>query len=502
MATITLSGTSLNYGMGINAFGGLGSAFSNAKKTANGLHEALGSLRSKINTASPAGDVSTSETQAQKAQTRESEKNGSLSVAYDKLDTLISDVGDVDNKASEKIGEREDDFYKEYSYLKPECKKSWKEKFKEWCSDVVEWCKENWVAIVTAIAVVVVAVLLVVLTPLTAAFIACVAGIIGLVLLVADLVVAFCNDGKGIAELLKENGHPILAQMFTGFQWGCDLVQIVLPLGAAVKAIGKVGFKTFVKASWVATKKTAKESFEAVFRSGFKDGVKNAFKIAAKSLLFDWDDLKLYNKNMLDLTTAPLRGMEKDFTVGADELIPNSQKARDALEKYGLSSLKILENGDIDWGEMAIKSVDMDMGKIDLSLENIDNYLNGRSLSGVNGKTTEEQMSNFLRKNTYGQAFDNLKLDLGVDTKAAAEKGLQSLGKETFGLDSLPKVTPHDFFSTKQMIFVPTEIHSLVKHNGAIAVYKDSLKMIDFSFSSALKNIPWGRWAVGAAADN
>ena len=76
-----------------------------------------------------------------------------------------------------------------------------------------------------------------------------------------------------IAELLKENGHPILAQMFTGFQWGCDLVQIVLPLGAAVKAIGKVGFKTFVKASWVATKKTAKESFEAVFRSGFKDGV-------------------------------------------------------------------------------------------------------------------------------------------------------------------------------------------------------------------------------------
>ena len=107
MATITLSGTSLNYGMGINAFGGLGSAFSNAKKTANGLHEALGSLRSKINTASSAGDVSTSETKAQKAQTRESEKNGSLSVAYDKLDTLISDVGDVDNKASEKIGERE-----------------------------------------------------------------------------------------------------------------------------------------------------------------------------------------------------------------------------------------------------------------------------------------------------------------------------------------------------------------------------------------------------------
>ncbi len=186
MATITLSGTSLNYGMGINAFGGLGSAFSNAKKTANGLHEALGSLRSKINTASPAGDVSTSETQAQKAQTRESEKNGSLSVAYDKLDTLISDVGDVDNKASEKIGEREDDFYKEYSYLKPECKKSKKEKIKDWCAarindlkdgfsdlldavgdfigDVFEWCKEHWKELVIGLVFIVVGALITVFT--------------------------------------------------------------------------------------------------------------------------------------------------------------------------------------------------------------------------------------------------------------------------------------------------------------------------------------------------
>lgn len=139
----------------------------------------------------------------------------------------------------------------------------------------------------------------VVLTPLSAVFVACIAGILGLALLVADIIVACCNDGKGIATLLAENGHPILAQMFTGFQWGCDLVQVILPIGAAVKVISKVGFKQFAKVSLVAMKQTCKETFEAVFKSGFKNGFKNAFKLTAKSLLFDWDDLKLYNKEHL-----------------------------------------------------------------------------------------------------------------------------------------------------------------------------------------------------------
>ncbi len=105
------------------------------------------------------------------------QKTSSLTIAYDKLDQLITDTGKIDNQVSEKISNREDDFYKEYSYLKPDCKKSKKERrhekwaemrqnFKEFCGgvigaianivkDVVDWAKENWKEILITIAIVV-----------------------------------------------------------------------------------------------------------------------------------------------------------------------------------------------------------------------------------------------------------------------------------------------------------------------------------------------------------
>lgn len=68
--------------------------------------------------------------------------------------------------------------------------------------------------------------------------------------------------------------------------------------------------------------------------------------------------------------------------------------------------------------------------------------------------------------------------------------------KNQFGLNFTPKVTPHDFISTKEMIYVPFDIHSLVNHNGAIAVYKNSLKTIAQSIESAMKNIPFNRMII------
>lgn len=519
MATITLPGFTFGSALGMGVFEGIGIAFTSAKSSSSGLSGALEALKSKIDLAAVVAKVETSQEQAKKAEERESTKKSSLSIAYEKLNTLISDTGSVDMKASSKIRERKDAFYDRYYYLKPECEKNKREKVKDalkkgWdglCSignaiknfviDVVEWVKENWVAIVTAIGVLLVAILIVVLTPLSAVFVACIAGILGLALLVADVVVACCNDGKGIATLLAENGHPILAQMFTGFQWGCDLVQVILPIGAAVKVISKVGFKQFAKVSLVAMKQTCKETFEAVFKSGFKNGFKNAFKLTAKSLLFDWDDLKLYNKDMLNLAKEPLENMVTHFVRDGDRLIPISDKATKVFGEYGIESLKILDNGDIDWETIAIKIVDMDMGKIDIDSKSISSYLNNEMIDGFSGKSPEDQLSRYLRNNTYSQSYSGLQNSMGISDVKQIKAELQNLAKQQFSLDRLPVVTPHDHFSTKQMMFVPFDIHDLVNHNGAITVYKNSIKTIARSFESAIKNIPIGRILIDASVN-
>lgn len=177
MATITLTQTTFGCTIGMGAFEGIGVAFSSLKQSTNNLTEALGSLKTKIGLASIGVNISESQEQTKAAQEREKTKKSSLSLAYDKLSTLISDVGSVDIKASSKIRERKETFYDRYYYLKPECEKTKKEKrqdkraerwqnFKDFCGGVAEaiknivissfeWCKEHWKLIATAVMVVV-----------------------------------------------------------------------------------------------------------------------------------------------------------------------------------------------------------------------------------------------------------------------------------------------------------------------------------------------------------
>ena len=177
MATITLTQTTFGCTIGMGAFEGIGVAFSSLKQSTNNLTEALGSLKTKIGLASIGVNISESQEQTKAAQEREKTKKSSLSLAYDKLSTLISDVGSVDIKASSKIRERKETFYDSYYYLKPECEKTKKEKrqdkraerwqnFKDFCGGVAEaiknivissfeWCKEHWKLIATAVMVVV-----------------------------------------------------------------------------------------------------------------------------------------------------------------------------------------------------------------------------------------------------------------------------------------------------------------------------------------------------------
>ena len=155
MAVIALTGNTIGCCIGTGSFESVGSAFSSAKQSVKSLAQGISTLKSKIDIARVAANVDTSHTQAQNAEKREETKQGALSRGYDKLENLISDVGTVDNKAADKIRERKNDFYAQYSYLKPECEKSTKEKRKEFWQgvgnaiggffkDAWEWCKEHW----------------------------------------------------------------------------------------------------------------------------------------------------------------------------------------------------------------------------------------------------------------------------------------------------------------------------------------------------------------------
>ncbi len=164
MAVITLAGNTIGCCIGTGSFEGVGTAFSRTKQSIKSLAQGISTLKSKIDTARVAANVDTSHTQAQNAEKREETKQGALTTGYDKLENLISDVGIVDNKAADKIRERKNDFYACYSYLKPECEKSTKEKIKDKWEGVKSWCKEHWKAIVTVIVVAVAVIGLVVLS--------------------------------------------------------------------------------------------------------------------------------------------------------------------------------------------------------------------------------------------------------------------------------------------------------------------------------------------------
>ena len=59
------------------------------------------------------------------------------------VDSFIEDTISADEKSAEIIQSRKNEFYKMFSYLKPECEKTWWENFKEACSDAVQWCKDT-----------------------------------------------------------------------------------------------------------------------------------------------------------------------------------------------------------------------------------------------------------------------------------------------------------------------------------------------------------------------
>ena len=81
------------------------------------------------------------------SQTQEQQIAG-LEATQKQVNAFIDLTINRDNSAADAVSKAKDDFYKEYSYLKPECEKSGWEKFCDGLKKVGDWCKEHWKEIV------------------------------------------------------------------------------------------------------------------------------------------------------------------------------------------------------------------------------------------------------------------------------------------------------------------------------------------------------------------
>ena len=169
---------------------------------------------------------------------------------------FIDDTVKTDEKVATLVDKNKDDFYKKYAYLKPDSEKSVWEKICDKFDGVVEWCKKNAVAIITALVVVVIA-CIAAFCSVALSVIAAVAGIIAFVLFAVDIICMICT-GQSMADYCTEKGMPVLGQIFKGLSWGCDLVGILIPVGSLAKSCVKIG----AKETWIAMKEGFKIGFK------------------------------------------------------------------------------------------------------------------------------------------------------------------------------------------------------------------------------------------------
>lgn len=87
------------------------------------------------------------------SQTQEQQIAG-LEATQREVDEFINLTVNRDNSASSEISRSKKDFYKQYSYLKPDCEKADWEKFCEGLKKVGQWCKDHWKEIVLVIEIV------------------------------------------------------------------------------------------------------------------------------------------------------------------------------------------------------------------------------------------------------------------------------------------------------------------------------------------------------------
>ncbi len=121
-----------------------------AKNAVNDFCVDLSALKSKILGINSSVCDNVVSSISSSSQTQEQQIEG-LEATQKEVNAFIDLTINRDNAAATAVTKAKDEFYKEYSYLKPECEKSGWEKFCDGLKKVGDWCKDHWKEIVLAI---------------------------------------------------------------------------------------------------------------------------------------------------------------------------------------------------------------------------------------------------------------------------------------------------------------------------------------------------------------
>ena len=483
MATISLFASKVN---------GMPGMIRDVKSSVKELKAEIFNLRVKSLTVNKSicdmDDVISSITAATQVQ---EDKVEALETFRQNSEQFISDTARVDGDVADRVNENKDDFYDKYYYLKPECEKSGWEKFCDGCEKAWEWCKENWVKIVTVVVVVAIAVVAA-LCHVAIAAIAAIAGVIALVLCVVDVICMFAT-GKDIATHCNENGCKWLGQIFEGVSFGCDVVSIVFPIGAAVKTAARVGVRQFAKTAFSALKTSFKETCELLWKKGFKtsfkEGMKNLGKVAFKTFIFDIDDVSRLDDgkrvwNLME-SSIDMRGPTQNWDRPDGESVlypkdsvipghsnPDKLTMKEILNNYGADSIPVGKDGMPDLSSLSVKTVPIDMRTANFDVDGV-----------LSGEISGKEFGDLLRQHNFDMADLNLlepqkiadyKQALRQGDDATAKRILKEAHNAFKQLEAQTgfRLTRHEDFNMKTVYYVPTQIHANIGHTGAIGNYK------------------------------
>lgn len=259
MATITL------YADRVNQMPGL---IRGAKTAVSNLNTQLNTLKKKCEKVNANVCNIEDVIRSISASTRtQEEKISTLETFCEDVEQFAQDTAEIDEDVAELINEKKDDFYEEYSYLKPDCEKSIWEKFCEGLKKVGKWCKEHWESIVTVLVAVIAAAAIIIASILT--FGAVAVGVAALVGAAVGLV----------GKLLGDTIAFVKQGITTGkWEWGASGWEYFIEVVGAIFGGAMGGIMTLFFGPAGAS------AADSIFSSLLTDGLKGIFDMQDKTL--------------------------------------------------------------------------------------------------------------------------------------------------------------------------------------------------------------------------
>lgn len=356
------------------------------------------------------------------------EKVNSLELFYQNSERFITEVVSTDEKVADIIRQRKNDFYEEYSYLKPECEKEWLEQAGDWFVSVGEWCKEHWKAAITIIIVAASVIVIVAVPAAAPILIAAAKGVIfgavtgGLMGGLTSLALGGSFlEGLENGAFMGAISGIIAGGMTFGFTKGVEGVRLTLGQCIAVGTGGGAGSQFLSDIGDIFIKKEKISFGEVIFNTAIAGGIGGIFGAVGYGASKGWSALKL-----------KIGGGESGSYSGLRDLMSPEEVARydkywnnvaDDMLKSNLSDFRsAVLSGDITKttggkinSKVVTAAIDTNTGDIYFGISgmnnnptrNMTNPQMQEILNSVNGSMTNYPLENCGEFNAINNALNN-----------------------------------------------------------------------------------------------